>query len=207
MSAVLEEVAKPLLKLDIGCGKNKKPGFHGVDSIAFDGVDTVLNVVKRVGVRSKPADDPLADTLYEYIKWPYEDNSVEEIHMSHALEHFDQFERAHIFNEMHRVLIKGGKALITVPHWASNRAYGDFTHKWPAVSEMTFYYLNKDWRAGNAPHNDGQYVPHLLTCDFDATWGYSMHPTLTTRNSEYQQHALTFWKEAAQDLIATLTRK
>jgi hypothetical protein len=27
-----------------------------------------------------------------------------------------------------------------------------------------------------------------------------------SRNQEYQSHALTFWKEAAQDMIATLTK-
>jgi hypothetical protein len=27
------------------------------------------------------------------------------------------------------------------------------------------------------------------------------------RNPEYQQHTLTFWKEAAQDIICTLTAR
>lgn len=187
MSAVPEEVKAPLLKLDIGCGKNKKEGFHGVDSIAFDGVDTVFDV--RSG------------------KWPWDDASVEEVHASHFLEHLDAQERVHFFNELYRVMIPGGKALIITPHWASNRAYGDPTHKWPPVAEMAFYYLDKGWRAGNAPHTDAEHNPNGFKCDFQATWGYSLHGHLTTRNTEYQQHAIQFWKESCQDTIATLTKK
>ena len=81
------------------------------------------------------------------------------------------------------------------------RAYGDLTHQWPPVSEFWFYYLNAEWRKVNAPHNDG------YTCDFDATWGYSLHPSLNVRNVEYQQFALNAHKEAAQDIVATLTKR
>tara|TARA_R110000868_G_scaffold220418_4_gene471639 strand:- start:5945 stop:6508 length:564 start_codon:yes stop_codon:yes gene_type:complete len=187
MSAVLEEVATPLLKLDIGCGKSKKEGFHGVDSIAFEGVDTVLDVSAGT--------------------WPWADASVEEVHCSHFVEHLTATQRCHFVNELHRVLVKGGKATIIVPHWASNRAYGDPTHQWPPVSEMWFYYLNKDWRATNAPHTDIAHNPTGFSCDFDATWGYSLHPSLNVRNADYQQHALTFWKESAQDTMATIVKK
>src|ERR1051326_1395589 len=89
VNAVVETA--PLLKLDLGCGPNKKPGFLGVDRRAFDGVDVVTDLTGP---------------------WPWADQSVEEIHMSHVLEHFTGKERVHIFNEMHRVLIKGGKATI-----------------------------------------------------------------------------------------------
>ena len=187
MSAVPEEVAKPLLKLDIGCGKNKKAGFHGVDSIAFEGVDTVFDV--------------------SHGTWPWADESVEEVHCSHFVEHLTATQRVHFVNELNRVLIKGGKCQIIVPHWASNRAYGDPTHQWPPVSEMWFYYLDKTWRATNAPHTDSEYNPTGFSCDFTATWGYSLHGHLTTRNQEYQQHAIAFWKEACQNTIATLVKK
>lgn len=167
-------------KLDIGCGKNKREGFAGVDIIAFEGVDVVADLTQT---------------------WPFADDSVEEIHASHVIEHFTGPQRIHIVNEMYRVLKKGAKATIIVPHWASCRAYGDLTHQWPPVSEFWFFYLNKEWRAQNAPHNDG------YTCDFDATWGYSLHPQVMVKNTETQQHATTFWKEAIQDIWATLVKK
>jgi hypothetical protein len=42
--AKLKSVELPKLKLDLGCGKNKKPGFLGVDSRKFDGVDWVADL-------------------------------------------------------------------------------------------------------------------------------------------------------------------
>ena len=130
------------IRVDIGCGKAKKEGFIGVDIIAFEGVDIVINAGKE--------------------RWPFEDNSVDEIHTSHFIEHLYPEERIHFANEVYRVLknptydnagkMISGLVTIIVPHWASQRAYGDLTHKWPAVSEFWFYYLDKDWRSVNAPH-------------------------------------------------------
>lgn len=173
--------APAILKLDLGCGKNKKEGFHGVDRINFETVDTVLDLGSA--------------------KWPWNDDSVDEVHCSHFVEHLEATERIHFVNELFRVLRVGAKATIITPHWASNRAYGDMTHKWPPVCEMWFYYLDKNWRAANAPHND------FYTCDFACTWGYSLHQAIVNRNADYQQHALGFWKEAAQDIICTFVKK
>jgi hypothetical protein len=172
--------------LDLGCGPNKRPGFLGVDRRAFAGVDVVTDLTGL---------------------WPWTDESVEEIHMSHVLEHFTGVERVHIFNEMHRVLVKGGKATIVTPHWCSNRAYGDFTHAWPPVSEMLYFYVSKEWRLRNAPDNDVQWNPQGYTCDFEATWGYTIHPELATKSGERVAFSTQFYKEACQDLAATLTRK
>lgn len=169
-----------LLKLDFGCGKNKREGFIGVDCHAFEGVDQVHDL---------------------RTPWPWEDESVEEAHASHFVEHLEPMERVHFVNELYRVLIPGGKAQIITPHWSSCRAYGDLTHKWPPVSEFWWYYLSKEWRDVNAPHND------FYTCDFQhTTWGFSLHPAVAPRNQEYQTHATLFFKEACQDMITTLTK-
>jgi hypothetical protein len=167
--------------LDLGCGKNKKgPEWTGVDARQFEGVDLVTDL------RSP---------------WPWDDESVEEVHSSHFVEHLGAQERIHFVNELYRVLKKGGKATIITPHWASCRAYGDLTHSWPPVSEFWFYYLNKQWRADNAPHNDG------YTCHFNSTWGYSISPVWSARNSDLQQFAIQHYKEAAMDMIATLIKE
>jgi len=187
MNAVAETIAEPI-RIDIGCGPNKKAGFIGIDVLPFDGkVDHVMNAGS--------------------VRWPFDDDSVEEAHSSHFVEHLTAPERIHFVNELYRVMKKGAKASVIVPHWASNRAYGDLTHQWPPVSEMWFYYLSKAWREGNAPHTDSAHNPAGYTCDFDATWGYSLHPSIQARNQEYQQHAMQFWKEAAQDTFATLVKK
>jgi SAM-dependent methyltransferase len=174
------------VKLDIGCGKNKRPGFVGVDQYQMDGVDVVMDVRE---------------------KWPYDDNSVDEVHSSHFIEHLTGAERVKFYNEMYRVMKPGAKATIVTPHWASNRAYGDPTHQWPPVSEMSFYYLSKGWRETQAPHTDSQWNPDGYSCNFEATWGYGLHPSLLVRNQEYQQFAVANYKESCQDTHTTLTKR
>lgn len=133
--------------------------------------------------------------------WPWADSSVSEAHASHFLEHLTAPERILFVNELWRVLKPDATCQIIVPHWASCRAYGDLTHQWPPVSEFWFYYLSPVWRAANAPHNDA-YV-----CHFDAQWGYALHPDLLVRGQDFQQFAVAHYKEAAQDLVATLTKR
>lgn len=168
------------LKIDLGCGPHKREGFVGIDSMKFDGVDIVADLTK---------------------KWPLKDNSVSEIHASHFVEHLTADQRVHFCNEAWRVMKTGSKATIICPHWASCRAYGDMTHQWPPVSEFWFYYLSRDWRKGNAPHND------KYKCNFTATWGYSLRQDLLNRNQEFQMNAISTQKEAAQDIIATITKE
>lgn len=166
-------------KLDFGCGKNKKEGFHGVDCRDFPGVDTVCDLRQP---------------------WPFESESVDEAHSSHFIEHLTPAERIHFVNELYRVLKPGGTCQLIAPHWGSCRAYGDLTHQWPPVSEFWFYYLSKKWREANAPHNDG------YTCDFEATWGYALNQKISVRNQDFQQFAVEFYKEAVQDISANLKK-
>ena len=182
LKAQAKSAAPASLKLDLGCGTKKTEGFVGVDERAFPGVDVVCDI----GVSA----------------WPWPDNSVEEVRCSHTVEHLTASQRIHFANELFRVLKPGATALITTPHWASCRAYGDLTHQWPPVSEMWFGYLNTTWRAANAPHND------TYTCDFEypPTIGYAPHPSLIGRNQEFVQEALRDHKEAAQDMQATLRK-
>jgi cyclopropane fatty-acyl-phospholipid synthase-like methyltransferase len=178
-----------VVRIDLGCGPNKKEGFLGVDQYEMKCVDVVCNLGKE--------------------KWPWEDNSVDEVHSAHFLEHLtnlnDAWERTHFFNEMHRVMKKGAKATLIFPHWCSNRYYGDPTHKEP-FSEMGFYYLSKEWRDTQAPHTDSKWNPNGYSCDFSCSWGYQLRPDIVTRNQDYQQNAMSNYKEVIQDIIATLVK-
>lgn len=167
------------LRLDIGCGPNKAPGFIGVDIQKFDGVDVVADM---------------------RCKWPWGDESVTEVRSSHFLEHLTQDERVHFFNELHRVLIKGGKATIATPHWLSERAYGDPTHKMPPVTFFSYFYVNKEWREKNAPHT-------RYTCDFYVTGGNTIIAPWNARSNEVQGFAQTHYANVSQDLIVTATKK
>jgi hypothetical protein len=174
------------MKLDLGCGKSKKEGFYGVDAIAFPGVDAVCDLRQR---------------------WPWDDGTVEEAHSSHFIEHLEAMERVHFANELYRVLQPGGKCTLIVPHWASCRAYGDPTHKWPPVSEFWFFYLSREWRMQEAPHTDAEHLPGGFACDFEATWGYVLDQPVSVRNQEAQVFMLRYYKEAAQDTVSTLTAR
>lgn len=196
MNAVVKPEPKIIKALDIGCGSNKAKDHIGMDAIAFEGVDVVHDL------RETP--------------WPFEDNSVETAQASHVLEHLtnfnDKWERVKFFNELWRVMVPveynsagapvKGFARIVIPHWASNRYYGDPTHKEP-FGEMAICYLDPEWRKNNAPHTDIKHNPNGYDCHWAVSYDYTLHQEMTGRNQEYLRMALTFWKEAAQDVIFT----
>lgn len=191
MSAALKVVEPQPLKLDFGCGPNKREGFLGVDRYAFDGkVDHVMDVCAGA--------------------WPWETSSVDEVWSSHFVEHLDQVERCHFFNELWRVLKPGAQATIVVPHWSNARAYGDPTHKWPAISEWFFLYLNKPWRDANAPHADKANWPLGYDCNFDGgavTTVDPNHPELKGKHVDVQNYATRNFINVNVDAYATLTAK
>jgi predicted SAM-dependent methyltransferase len=95
-----------LIKLDLGCGNNKKAGFLGIDRAPLKGVD-ILCDVDRDGI-------PLADGI------------VAEVFSSHFLEHMQNFR--FVVEEIHRILVVGGKAEIIVPHFSNVGSY-HWTHR------------------------------------------------------------------------------
>ena len=202
------------LKLDLGCGKKKQDGFLGVDRHKFEGVDGVTDLTRKTWIFDQselghvkliPLD---VDGVLGFV---LPDCSVSEVHCSHFLEHLEhnqrQPERARFMNELWRVLVPGGNALMITPHWASNRAYGDFTHADKPVTEMFYLYLNKAWRESNAPDNDIAYNPDGYNCDFDSDLGYGLHPELAERPKEEHNFALHWYKEAAVELHARMIAK
>jgi len=81
------------LKLDLGSGDQKRPGFIGID----------LN--------------PKADLQWD-LRWglPFGDNSVDEIRSDHFFEHLELTKVVELLKECYRVLKKGGKLDFSVPH-------------------------------------------------------------------------------------------
>lgn len=175
-----------LLRLDIGCGKNKikvdGQTWTGVDAIAFDGVDLVHDMREP---------------------WPWDDASVDEVHCSHFLEHLTGQERVHFFNELYRVLKPGAQARIITPHWSHERAYGDPTHQWPPVCSWTYFYLDKGWCEVNAPHAG-------YACDFTYVLVGTHDPNdawVAFRNQETKSVLMSRNINTTTDMIATLTKR
>lgn len=95
------------MKLDIGCGKSKRPGFTGVDILPLDGVDIVHNL------NSFP--------------YPFQDDSIDEIWMDQVLEHVEQ--PMMVVQELFRICKPGAKLTIGVPYFRGRYAFIDPTHR------------------------------------------------------------------------------
>lgn len=156
MSAALE-IAKATLpvKLDLASGQSPREGFEGVD--IWDGAKHVVDLWK--------------------FPWPWEDNSVDELHCSHHIEHIPArtveksdlrpqdaaapslFSPAALdfigkdmffafFDECYRIMKHEAWMLVLCPCARNNRAFQDPTHRRFIVAE-TFLYLSEEWRKIN----------------------------------------------------------
>lgn len=110
------------LKIDIGCGFNKKQGFIGIDKSPQVGADLVLDVERE--------------------KLPFDDSSVDEIYCGHLVEHLHNL--IPFMNECYRVLKDGGLMTILAPYYTSIQATQDPTHV-RYISENTFKYFTSEY--------------------------------------------------------------
>jgi len=177
-----------------------------VSKLKFKVVEAVADQVKLDLGAGKGANTPEGFEKIDFPTdlrkpWPWKDNSVDEVNCNYVIQYLTGQERIHFFNELYRVLKPGAKARIDTPYWCAAKAYSDPTVQWPPVSEWFYPMLSKAYRAQqNFNDTTG------LKCDFEHTLGYGMHPMVSVRNQERQQEMVAFSKEAAQDLICTVTK-
>jgi predicted SAM-dependent methyltransferase len=81
------------IKLNLGSGIEKKPGYTNIDSRESVNPDLCCKIEDLV----------------------YEDNSVKEIYVSHLMEHFDPQIAKILFDRFYKWLKKGGKLFVAVP--------------------------------------------------------------------------------------------
>lgn len=164
---------------------------------------TVLEEAKKIDdhIKEVHISFTVADLSKVRRKLPQKDGSVASVEVLYLLAYLPPHERIAFVNELHRVMMKGAKCQIVTPHWCSSRAYADLRMEYPPVAEAWYFNLNADYRKQD-PNGDARYK-----CDFDATWGFSLHPLIQSRNHDFQQDAITFKKEAAQDLICTIIKR
>lgn len=120
------------MKLNLGCGFRRKEGFLNVDSQAACNPDLVLDLEK--------------------FPWPWENDSVEEIYMSHVLEHLGSTPEIYLalIKEMYRVCKANARLTFIVPHPRSDAFMADPTHVRPITLsglKMFDQQLNKEWIA------------------------------------------------------------
>jgi hypothetical protein len=85
------------VRLNLGCGDGKLPGYVNIDAVASVAPDLVHDLAA-----------PL----------PYADQSVDEVLASDLLEHFDKYQRWLVAHDWTRVLRVGGRLVVQVPDFA-----------------------------------------------------------------------------------------
>lgn len=107
--------------LDVGCGRNKRPGAIGVDR------------------NPRTAADVLCDL--DHFPWPFRDSSFDELYATHVIEHVADVIRT--MEEFHRLVRPGGRVHIVTPHYTDFSSFCDPTHRWH-LNSYSFRYFGAD---------------------------------------------------------------
>lgn len=113
------------IRLDIGSGDNKQPGFVGIDYYQYGDVDIVHDI--------------------EEFPWPLPDECVLTAIASHVLEHVNPHKGVFIgvMDEIWRVMKPRGQFAFVVPHASSHGYQQDPTHC-NMINETTMHYFDPD---------------------------------------------------------------
>jgi len=136
------------VKLNLGCGENKKDGFINVDKFGNPDVKHDLEV----------------------FPWPWDDDSVDEILMNHILEHLGETTEVFlgIMKEMYRICKAGAKIMINCPHPRHDDFISDPTHVRPIIPRMFDLFSKKNnelWIKGGFANSP---LAIYLDVDFEA---------------------------------------
>ena len=94
------------LRLNLGAGQRRLPGFYNLDFVELPGVDIVADL-----------NEPLSDLP---------DGCVEEVYTRHVLEHVNRL--LELLGEVHRITCPDGRIEVIVPHFSNPYGYSDPTH-------------------------------------------------------------------------------
>lgn len=118
------------LRLNLGCGFDKKAGWINVDKNSLSEPDQLVDL--------------------ESTPWPWPDSSIAEIQMRHVLEHLGETTDSYlsIISEMWRICRHGALVRIVVPHPRHDHFLNDPTHVRPITVqglEMFSQKRNQEW--------------------------------------------------------------
>ncbi len=108
-------------RLNLGSGRKYDPNAINLDVTPDTNPDVVHNL--------------------DQFPWPFPDGRFDYLEMRDVLEHLSDTVR--VMEEIHRVCRPGATVLIIVPHFSSNGAYADPTHK-RFFAAGTFEYFTAD---------------------------------------------------------------
>jgi hypothetical protein len=104
------------VKLNMGCGYNKIPGYVNVDASAVCQPDVLFDL--------------------ETLPWPWETSAADSVVFNHSLEHMGQDPKVFLgmMKELYRICRHGAEISITVPHPRHDHFIGDPTHVRPITA-------------------------------------------------------------------------
>jgi hypothetical protein len=137
------------MRLNLGCGYDRLDGWLNIDKVAACGPDQVLDL--------------------ERTPWPFADDSVDEVLMSHVLEHLGADPEVFfaIVKELYRVCRHGAEVRIHVPHPRHDDFINDPTHVRAITPELLFLFSqrqNRIWRENKASNT---LLAFYLDVDFE----------------------------------------
>lgn len=117
------------MKLNLGCGQHRLPGYVNVDKYGSPDLRHDLEV----------------------FPWPWPDGSVDEVLLHHVLEHLGQSPQVFIgiIKELYRVCKPDAPVRITVPHPRHDHFLGDPTHVRPISADVFYLFskqMNLEWQ-------------------------------------------------------------
>jgi len=137
------------VKLNLGCGQNKKKGFINIDKYSECKPDKIMDLEK--------------------FPWDFESNSVDEILLNHVLEHLGSDTEVFfsVIQEIYRVCKNKSIVQINVPHPRHNNFINDPTHVRIITPEIISLFSKKNclhWKKINAANSP---LALYLNVDFE----------------------------------------
>ena len=165
------------MRLNLGCGNRKFPGWVNTDKVAACNPDQVVDL--------------------EQLPWPWPDDSVEEVMLSHVLEHLGQATDVYLglIKELYRVCRDGAKITVIVPHPRHDHFLNDPTHVRAVTEEGLNMFSQASNRklmalgAANTPlgvYMNVDFAIQNVTYDLDDVWlGKAQRGEVTPADLQY----------------------
>lgn len=176
------------MKLNLGCGFDKRDGWLNVDSFEACAPDRLLDI--------------------EQTPWDFPDDAFEHVLMKHVLEHVGADFRVFsaVMHELWRVTAPGGLVEIHVPHVRHDTFWSDPTHV-RAFTPLTFQMMskrqNREWIERRANYTmlalvmDVDFEVESIVQTYDATWQAKLQAGEITRDA-LREKAAESWNVARE---------